>query len=101
MSEDLEWVAARMGHWYSIKVLGTFGPEEGGQNNMVILNALDGLGPEGRVGPKHAEDIVKGMGLATKPKSSDIFGKEEPGEDDSGGDEMNAPEAKRDRHDLG
>lgn len=44
---------------------------------------------------RHAEDIVKGMGLTREPRSPDALGKERPDEGESGSEEMNAADAKR------
>lgn len=73
-------------------MLGTLGPEEGGgQKSVAILNrrvSWLNRGLELAASPRHAEYIVKGMGLTKGPKSLDALGKERRDEEEGDSEEM-------------
>lgn len=71
-----------MGSWYEIKVRGALAPAEGDQKSMVVLNRTLRWGKWGLemlADSRQAEEIVKGMGLATESQCLEILGKEQPG----------------------
>ena len=69
LEADVRWFHSQMEAAYEVKIRGILGPEEGDDKRIEILNRIvewgaDGIRYEG--GPRHAEAIIKAMGVDGK-----------------------------------
>lgn len=71
VADDLTLVAGHTGSWYEVKLQWSLGPDEEDREHMAMLNG-GRCWTEGelelRADSRHAEDIMKGMGLTIEPK---------------------------------
>jgi hypothetical protein len=74
---NLAWIYGLMREWYEVKMRGILGPDSGDVKRVEILNRWlewKETGIELKADPKHAQRLIKEVGLSSSSKGSEVFG---------------------------
>ena len=94
--EDLKWISDKMQEWYEVKIRGVVGPEAGDVKSIDILNRKVTWSQEGIVveaDEKHAQEIMKEMGLSMGSNGIGVPGKRREAKESE--EELNIAETRR------